>query len=77
MQPFGALVRIEQPFLRGLHRVGATAVWVSEGTGTWGPPLRVGTRSGDLVDRAARELENLSRDEVARRARAAGESWRH
>jgi uncharacterized protein len=45
MQPFGALVRIEQPFLRGLHRVGSTAVWVSEGTGTWGPPLRVGTRS--------------------------------
>ncbi len=45
MQPFGALVRIEQPFLKGLHRVGPTAVWVSEGTGTWGPPLRVGTRS--------------------------------
>ena len=45
MQPFGALVRIEQPFLRGLHRVGDTAVWVSEGTGTWGPPLRVGTQS--------------------------------
>lgn len=45
MQPFGALVRIEQPFLKGLHRVKDTAVWVSEGTGTWGPPLRVGTRS--------------------------------
>jgi len=47
MQPFGALVRIEQPFLRGLHKVGDTAIWVSEGTGTWGPPLRVGIeRSG-------------------------------
>ena len=45
MQPFSLLVRIEQPFLRGLHRVGETAVWVSEGTGTWGPPMRVGTRS--------------------------------
>jgi uncharacterized protein len=45
MQPFSVLVRIEQPFLRGLHRVGDTAVWVSEGTGTWGPPMRVGTRS--------------------------------
>ncbi|MFO0682505.1 MAG: metallophosphoesterase [Sandaracinus sp.] len=45
MQPFGALVRVEQPFLRGLHRVGETAVWVSEGTGTWGPPLRIGTHS--------------------------------
>jgi predicted MPP superfamily phosphohydrolase len=45
MQPFGALVRLEQPFLSGLHRVRETQLWVSEGTGTWGPPLRVGTRS--------------------------------
>jgi predicted MPP superfamily phosphohydrolase len=45
MQPFGALVRIEQPVLRGLSRFGSTALWVSQGTGTWGPPLRVGTRS--------------------------------
>ncbi len=54
MQPFGALVRIEQPFLRGLHRVGDTAIWVSEGTGTWGPPLRVGTRSEISVIELAR-----------------------
>jgi predicted MPP superfamily phosphohydrolase len=45
MQPFGALVRVEQPVLKGLHRSGRTALYVSEGTGTWGPPLRVGTRS--------------------------------
>ncbi|MBN8610367.1 MAG: metallophosphoesterase [Deltaproteobacteria bacterium] len=45
MQPFGALVRLEQPFLSGLHRVGDAQLWVSEGTGTWGPPLRIGTRS--------------------------------
>lgn len=45
MQPFGALVRLDQPFLSGLHRVGDTQIWVSEGTGTWGPPLRIGTRS--------------------------------
>ena len=45
MQPFGALVRIEQPFLRGLHRVKDTMLYVSEGTGYWGPPLRVGTRA--------------------------------
>lgn len=45
MQPFGALVRLEQPFLRGLHRVDRTWIWVSEGTGYWGPPMRVGTRA--------------------------------
>jgi predicted MPP superfamily phosphohydrolase len=45
MQPFGALVRVEQPYLRGLHQIGPTQLFVSQGTGTWGPPLRVGTRS--------------------------------
>jgi predicted MPP superfamily phosphohydrolase len=45
MQPFGAMVRLEQPVLRGLHRIGETWLWVSEGTGWWGPPLRIGTRA--------------------------------
>lgn len=45
MQPFGALVRVEQPVLKGLHRFGDTMLYVSEGTGYWGPPLRVGTRA--------------------------------
>ncbi|WP_053232313.1 metallophosphoesterase [Sandaracinus amylolyticus] len=45
MQPFGLLVKLEQPFLSGLHRVARTWLWVSEGTGYWGPPLRVGSRS--------------------------------
>jgi hypothetical protein len=30
--------------LRGLPRAFDAQLWVSEGTGTWGPPLRVGTR---------------------------------
>lgn len=42
--PFSYLVRLDQPWIAGLHRSGATQVYVSEGTGYWGPPMRLGTR---------------------------------
>jgi predicted MPP superfamily phosphohydrolase len=40
--PWGALVRLQQPYIRGLHRVGHTQLYVSCGTGFWGPPMRLG-----------------------------------
>ena len=40
--PFGALVALQQVFLAGLHRQGDTRVYVSRGTGYWGPPMRLG-----------------------------------
>jgi uncharacterized protein len=43
--PFNWLVRLDQPFVSGLHRVDGTWVYVNAGTGYWGPPMRVGTRS--------------------------------
>ena len=43
--PFSCLVRLQQPFLEGLHRVGRTLLYVSPGTGYWGPPMRLGTRA--------------------------------
>ena len=42
IQPFGALVRLVQPFLAGHHRKGDTQIYVSRGTGVWGPPMRIG-----------------------------------
>ena len=45
MVPFNWLAHIEQPFISGLHRTGETWIYVSQGTGYWGPPMRVGTRS--------------------------------
>nr|CRH06444.1 Putative integral membrane protein with phosphohydrolyase domain [Candidatus Magnetococcus massalia] len=40
--PFGALVKLAQPYLAGLytHKPGQQ-IYVSRGTGYWGPPLRV------------------------------------
>jgi len=43
--PWSYLVLLQQPFVSGLHRVGQTWLYISQGTGFWGPPLRVGTRS--------------------------------
>jgi len=40
--PFGALVALAEPYVAGLHRHGPhTQIYVSRGTGSWGPPLRV------------------------------------
>ena len=36
-------VRLDQPFVAGLHRVEKTWVYVSAGTGYWGPPMCVGS----------------------------------
>jgi len=40
--PLGALVRLQQRFLAGLHRHANTQIYVSRGTGYWGPPMRLG-----------------------------------
>jgi uncharacterized protein len=42
--PFSYVVALDQPIVAGLHRVRETWAYVSEGTGYWGPPMRLGTR---------------------------------
>jgi predicted MPP superfamily phosphohydrolase len=41
--PFGALARVGQPYLAGLyrHQQTDTQIYVSRGSGFWGPPMRV------------------------------------
>ncbi len=41
--PLGWLARLFDPQVAGLGRFGATWLYVNEGTGFWGPPVRVGT----------------------------------
>jgi predicted MPP superfamily phosphohydrolase len=43
--PWTFLVRFWQPFTAGLHRLGRLWVYVSRGTGYWGPPKRLGAPS--------------------------------
>ncbi len=43
--PFGLLVMLQQPFTAGLHRHRGSQVYVSRGTGYWGPPMRLATPS--------------------------------
>jgi uncharacterized protein len=40
--PWGLLVRLQQPFVQGLHKLARAQIYVSRGTGYWGPPMRVG-----------------------------------
>jgi predicted MPP superfamily phosphohydrolase len=39
--PFSWLVALVQPYIAGLHRLGEAQLYVSRGTGFWGPPMRV------------------------------------
>jgi predicted MPP superfamily phosphohydrolase len=40
--PFHFFVRLQQPFIAGVHRVKDTVLYISRGTGFWGPPVRLG-----------------------------------
>lgn len=44
MFPFNYLVRLMFPYMKGLYKYKETYLYVSPGTGTWGPPMRLGSR---------------------------------
>ncbi|HUE40185.1 MAG TPA: metallophosphoesterase [Candidatus Binatia bacterium] len=41
MWPFGYFVRLATPYVAGLFRRGRSLLYVSRGTGFWGPPMRL------------------------------------
>lgn len=44
--PFNFLVKLEQPYVRGLYKHNEhTQIYVNKGTGFWGPPMRLGASS--------------------------------
>jgi len=43
--PWNFFIRLQQPFAAGLHRLHGLWVYVSRGTGYWGPPQRFGVPS--------------------------------
>ena len=43
--PWNLLTLVDQPYVWGLHRHGRGYIYVSRGTGYWGPPVRIASRS--------------------------------
>lgn len=44
--PFNLLVKLVQPYVRGLHQHNEnTQIYINKGTGFWGPPMRLGSSS--------------------------------
>jgi uncharacterized protein len=53
--PWNLVATIGQPFIKGFHRYGPTWIYVSKGTGYWGPPVRLAARSEISVLTLVRE----------------------
>ena len=43
--PWNLLAAVDQPYVSGLHKHEQTWIYVSRGTGYWGPPVRIAARS--------------------------------
>jgi len=43
--PFNLFVRLAFPYVSGFYKKEEAQIYVSPGTGTWGPPMRLGSRS--------------------------------
>ena len=43
--PFNYLVYLQQPFLKGFYDYKGTKLYVNQGTGCWGPPIRLGSKN--------------------------------
>lgn len=44
--PFGHLVRLQQPYIKGLHRLpNGSTIYVNSGIGFWGPPMRLDSQA--------------------------------
>ncbi|NKQ41709.1 MAG: metallophosphoesterase [Sulfurovum sp.] len=46
IQPFNYLVRLQQPYIKGLHLLpNGSHIYVNSGIGFWGPPMRLGSHA--------------------------------
>lgn len=55
--PWNHFVRLQQPFTAGLHKMGKMLIYVSRGTGYWGPPKRLGAPNEIALLRLVRKIE--------------------
>jgi uncharacterized protein len=68
--PWNLFVRLQQPFTAGLKRLGRMWIYVSRGTGYWGPPMRFGVPSEITLIRLVRADEATQMRSVLTRWRA-------
>lgn len=54
--PFSLIVHLFQPMVRGLHLENEMRIYITPGTGFWGPPNRLGSR-GRIVELTIRRAE--------------------
>ena len=52
--PYHFLAALTQPYISGMHQHGKAKIYVSRGTGYWGPQLRIGAPSEITVHRLVR-----------------------
>ncbi len=52
--PYHFLGALTQPYISGFHNYNGTNIYVSRGTGYWGPPLRIGAKSEITVHKLVR-----------------------
>jgi predicted MPP superfamily phosphohydrolase len=43
--PFNLLAKLFFPYIKGLYQIDGMYLYVSPGTGTWGPPMRLGSHN--------------------------------
>lgn len=43
--PFNYFVYLQQPYLKGFYDYNGTKLYVNQGTGCWGPPVRLGSKN--------------------------------
>jgi predicted MPP superfamily phosphohydrolase len=55
--PWNFAAALAQPYISGLHDHEGTWIYVSKGTGYWGPPVRLGTRSEITVFTLVRDVK--------------------
>jgi predicted MPP superfamily phosphohydrolase len=56
--PWNLMVHFFQPYVAGLHRHKNTRIYISRGTGYWGPPVRLGSPSEITLLRLKKHDQN-------------------
>ena len=63
--PFGLLVRLVIPFVAGLYERHGSLLYVSRGTGFWGPPMRL-LAPAEITELVLRRLLPMAREGLSR-----------